>query len=67
MSMFIEPGNDWVPYKDEPLTCAACGSRDTERVKKPANSRRNGPKRDVLVCGECGHVTDRWERTKGVE
>lgn len=64
--MFIDPGRDWVPYAGEPTTCARCGSRDTERVKRRMNSRRNGPKRDVLVCGSCGHITDRWKRAEGV-
>jgi hypothetical protein len=66
MSMFMEPGKDWIPYAGEPLTCAKCGSRATERVKRRTNSSRNSPKRDVLVCGECGHITDRWKRTEGV-
>lgn len=62
MSRYIERGEDWVPYQGEVLTCGACGSRNTDRVKRPTNHRRSAPKRDVLVCSDCGHVTDRWKR-----
>lgn len=65
--MYIDHANDWVPYKGEPLWCVKCGSRNTERVKQRTNGRRNAPKRDVLICGDCGHITDRWRRTEGVQ
>jgi hypothetical protein len=60
MSVWIPPLDAWVPYSGEPLTCAACGSPNTVRAKTEE------PKRDVLVCLECDHITDRWKRTEGV-
>jgi hypothetical protein len=60
MSIWIDRGDEWVPYTSEPLTCAACGSANCRRAKK------GEPPRDVLICLNCDHVTDRWDRTKGV-